>query len=294
MTSSAYLPLAGIRVVDTTVERGELCARLLADLGADVIKVEPPGGAASRALAPLAPDGTSLYFAVRNTNKRSATLDLQTSDGRGEFERLLAGADIWVTSASPSTQDDLAQVQLGHPHLVITSVTDFGLSGPYCNFVGTDDVLIAMGGMLARSGVVGRPPLLTPGSLAYDASSIMAAFLTLAALWQRNETGTGQLLDVSVMQAVSQLSDWSITNGSFIKAAGGMQDSVRNGSGPVYPLYPCADGYVRLIILSPRQWRAMRAWLGEPDVLQDPALDGLVGRGLPTISSSGRSSSLSV
>ena len=279
---SAYLPLAGIRIIDTTVERGELGARLLADLGADVIRVEPPGGASSRALPPFAPDGTSLYFAIRNTNKRSITLDLHTNDGRDEFERLLGGADIWVTSDATDGQDDLGfsvgQVSLRHPHLVVTSVTDFGLTGPYRNFVGTDDVLIAMGGMLARSGVVGRPPLLTPGSLAYDSSSIMAAFLTLAALWQRNETGTGQLLDVSVMQAVSQLSDWSITNGSFIKAAGGMQDTVRNGSGPVYPLYPCADGYVRLIILSPRQWRAMRSWLGEPDVLQDPALDGLVGR----------------
>ena len=287
MSGTAYLPLAGIRVIDTTVERGELCARLLADLGANVIKVEPPGGASSRSLPPLAPDGTSLYFAVRNTNKRSAVVDLLTNEGRNEFERLLGGADIWVTSTAPEAEDRVGlgpgelgveQVQLRQPHLVITSVTDFGRTGPYRDFVGTDDVLIAMGGMLARSGVVGRPPLLTPGSLAYDSSSIMAAFLTLAALWQRNETGQGQILDVSVMQAVSQLSDWSLTNGSFIKAAGGMQDNVRNGSGPVYPLYPCADGYVRLIILSPRQWRAMRAWLGEPDVLQDSALDGLVGR----------------
>ena len=282
MVDAGGLPLAGLRVIDSTVERGELCARLLADLGADVVKVEPPGGAASRNLPPLAPDGTSLFFALRNTNKRSVTIDVHDAGDRARFDALFATADIWVTSDRPGALEEVSltpgQVASRHPHLIITSITDFGLTGPYRDSVATDDVIVAMGGMLARSGVPARPPLLTPGSLAYDVASITAAFFTLAALWQAGAHGYGQVLDVSAHQAVSQLSDWSIANASFVNANGGVGDQIRNGSGPVYPLYPCADGYVRLIILSPRQWRAMRAWLGEPEILQDDKYDGLMAR----------------
>lgn len=280
MASNATRPLTGVRVVDTTDERGPLCTRILADLGADVVKVEPPGGAASRRLPPLAPDGQSLSFALRNVNKRSTTIDLAAD--RERFERLLAAADVWVDDHRPSELDALGldpeEVAARHPRLVVTAISDFGRTGPYRDFVATDHVMVAMGGMLCRSGVVGRPPLLTPGSLAYDVASTSAAFFTLAALWQRRRTGNGQALDVSVMQAVAQVTDWSMPNYTQIQAAGGLYGQVRAGSGPVYPLYPCADGYVRLIVLSPRQWHAIRAWLGEPEELQDDHWDSLLSR----------------
>ncbi len=266
------LPLHGLRVVDSTVERGELCARLLADLGADVVRAEPPGGVASRHLPPFAPDGTSLSFAVRNTNKRSVTVD-----GPAALDPLLAAADVWVDSSKPGTVDH-DEVLLRHPHLVIVSITDFGLTGPYAGFEATDDVLFGMSGMLCRSGAVGLPPVLAPGMLSYDTASTMAAFAAMAALWQRRSTGRGQVLDVSVMQAVAQITDWGLPNWSSITQQGGVYSGIRNGSGPVYPMYPCADGFVRLIILSARQWRSMRAWLGEPPELQDDALDGLIPR----------------
>ncbi len=282
MTSAEGRPLAGVRVIDTTEERGEMCARLLADLGADVVKVEPPGGSSGRTLPPFAPDGSSLSFAFRNYNKRGVVLDVTTEEGRTELDRLLAGADVWVDGHRPGEWADAgfdtATASKRHPHLVVTAITDFGQTGPYRDFVATDDVMVAIGGMLCRSGELGRPPLLTPGYLAYDVASTTAAFFTLAALWQREQTGEGQHLDVSVMQAVAQITDWSMANYTQIKAAGGLYGQVRNGSKPVYPLYPCADGYVRLIILSPRQWRAMRAWLGEPEILQDDHWDSLLGR----------------
>ncbi|MEX2626344.1 MAG: CoA transferase [Ilumatobacteraceae bacterium] len=282
MATNGPRPLTGVRVVDTADERGALCARILADLGADVVKVERPGGAPSRTLPPLAPDGQSLSFALRNVNKRSTTIDLATDDGRARFDRLLAGADIWVDGHRPTELEalglDLDQVARRHPRLVVTAISDFGRTGPYRDFVATDDVMVAMGGMLARSGVVGRPPLLPPGSLAYDVSSTSAAFFTLAALWQRARTGSGQVLDVSVMQAIAQITDWSMPNYSQIEGTGGIYGQVRSGSGPVYPLYPCADGYVRLIVLSPRQWHAIRAWLGEPEELQDEHWDSLLAR----------------
>lgn len=276
-------PLAGTRVVDSTDERGELCGRLLADLGADVVRVEPPGGVASRRLPPLAPDGTGLRFAVRNTNKRSVVLDLDDETDLGRLHDLLAGADAWIESHRPGRLaaalgcDHVGLVER-HPHLVVTSVTDFGLTGPYRDYVGTDDVLVGMGGLLFRSGTPERPPLLPPGSLAYDASSITAAFATLAALWQRRGTGRGQHVDLSVLQAVAQISDWALPNWSALGRSGQPPAQVRAGSGFIYPLYPCADGYVRLVVISTRQWRALRAWLGEPEALQDERWDQLLAR----------------
>ena len=281
MTTNAERPLAGVRVIDQAVEKGELCGRLLADLGAEVIRVEPPGGVASRRLPPFHKD-TSLYFAVRNLGKKSATIDLERTDGRERLERMLDDADVWVESFPPGLLAarglEFRGVLERHPPLVVTSITDFGQSGPYRDYQATDAVAVAMSGLLFRSGVPDKPPLLPPGSMAYDIAGTVAAFATIAALWQRVATGRGQHLDVSVMEAAAQTSDWALPNYSAIKALGGNYSEMRSGSAPVYPLYPCADGYVRLIILSPRQWHAMRAWLGEPEVVQDAHFDHLLGR----------------
>ena len=275
MATRGDLPLAGLRVVETCEEKGELCGRLLADLGATVIKVEPPGGASSRRLPPFAPDGeTSLWFAVRNSNKRSIELDIRQQPD--ELHHLLATADAWLESSTPGTVD-LAGVAARHPRLVITSITDFGQTGPYRDYVATDPVMVAVSGMLFRSGTPERPPLMTPGTMAYDVASTTAAFATLTALWQRETTGRGQRIDLSVMEALCQTTDWALPNYSVVSKQG-VYGEVRNGSGFVYPLYPCADGYVRLIVLSPRQWHSLRAWLGEPEVLQDEHWDSLLAR----------------
>jgi crotonobetainyl-CoA:carnitine CoA-transferase CaiB-like acyl-CoA transferase len=282
-------PLAGVRVVDSTDEHGELGGRLLADLGADVIRVEPPGGTGSRRLPPLGPDGTSLWFAVRNTNKRSVTLDTAAADtaerdrARERLHELLAGADAWIEGHRPGTLAgaigvDHDELRARHPHLVVVSVTDFGLTGPYRDFVGTDDVMVAMGGLLFRSGTQDRPPLLPPGSLASDATGVAAAFATLTALWQRRATGRGQHVDLSVLESVAQITDWSLPNWAAMVRAGRPYMTARSGSGLVYPIYPCADGHVRVVILSVRQWRAMREWLGDPEVVQDPHWDQLLNR----------------
>ena len=271
-------PLAGVSVVDMADEKGELCGRLLADLGADVIRVEPPGGGISRRLPPLAPDGhTSLYFTYRNTNKRGVTLDVTKPPGRELLHRLLADSDIWIESFQPgylaSLGLDPARVLAQHPSLIITSITDFGQTGPYRNFVGSDMIGLAMGGMMYRSGVPERPPVVAPGAIAYDSPGITAAFAVLMAYLQRIRSGRGQHLDVSVMESVANMSDWSLPSYS---QTGGFQH--RAGSGFIYPIYPCADGHVRLIILSRREWLAVRAWLGDPDTLMDEVWEQLMFR----------------
>jgi crotonobetainyl-CoA:carnitine CoA-transferase CaiB-like acyl-CoA transferase len=276
MLSDSDRPLAGIRVIDQADECGEMCGRLLADLGADVIRVEPPGGTASRSFPPFH-NGTSLYFAIRNLGKKSVTIDPESTDDRRRLDQLLGTADVWIES---HRADDLNRRDIleRHPGLVITSITPFGLTGPYRDYVATDAVLVAMSGLLFRSGVLGAPPLIAPGALAYDIAGTAAAFTTVTALWDRAKTGRGQHLDVSVIEAAAQTSDWAIPNFSATKARGGNYFELRMGSAPIYTMYPCADGYVRLIILSRRQWRAMRAWLDEPQVLQPDHFDHLLGR----------------
>ncbi len=276
MAPDSDRPLVGIRVIDHADENGEMCGRLLADLGAEVIRVEPPGGAASRRMPPFH-DDFSLYFAVRNLGKKSVTLDMDSADGRRRLDGLLDAADVWIESHR-SDDLDRREVLERHPGLVITSITAFGLTGPYRDYAATDAVLVAMSGLLFRSGVPGKPPLLPPGAIAYDIAGTTAAFATVAALWDRAKTGRGQHLDVSVMEAAAQTSDWAMPNFSAAKARGGSYYEIRTGSAPVYTMYPCADGYVRLIIVHPGHWRAMRAWLGEPHVLQAEHFDHLLGR----------------
>jgi len=271
-------PLSGVRVADMADEKGELCGRLLAHLSADVIRAEPPAGAVSRKLPPFAPDGrTSLYFAYRNAGKRGVTLDIEREAGRELLHRLLAGADIFIETHLPGYLASLglgpAQLVERYPRLIVASITDFGQTGPYRNYAGTDMVGFAMGGMMYRSGVAERPPVAAPGALAYDSTAITAGFAVMMAFFQRLRSGRGQHLDVSVMESVANLSDWSLPSFSL---SGGYQR--RAGSGLVYPLYPCADGHVRMVILSPREWRAVRAWLGEPDMIKDAVWEQLMFR----------------
>ncbi|MDP6980282.1 MAG: CoA transferase [Myxococcota bacterium] len=270
-------PLVGMRVVDLADEKGELCGRLLADLGAEVIRVEPPTGATSRSLAPFAPDGeTSLYFAYRNAGKRGTALDLATEDGRKQLKALLANADALIESTLPGSLGELGlgaeELRAEFPHLVITSISDFGQDGPYASYQGTNMVGVAMGGMLHRAGIPEKPPVVIPGHLAYDVAGVAGAQATLLAFWQRFDTGKGQHLDVSAMDATSALSDWSLANYSLNPGLG-----KRMGSG-IYTLYRCADGFMRMIVLVPKHWRTLLEWTGHPESLSDPKYEQFINR----------------
>src|SRR5262245_50148550 len=266
-------PLAGLSVVDLADEKGELCGRLLADLGADVLRVEPKGGARSRRIAPFH-GGASLGFAFRNAGKRGATLDLATESGRARLHVLLARADVLVESFAPAERARLAldpgDVLARHPHLVFASLSDFGSRGPYRDWVATDDVLEAMSGMVYKAGIPTKPPLIPPATIGVDVASFTAAYAVLLALYQRRLSGAGQHIDFSTLLGISQTTDWSYCNTSILRNGGHPIMEVRNGSGPVYTIYACKGGYVRLIVLSPRQWRAMWEWLGKPEAFADP------------------------
>jgi crotonobetainyl-CoA:carnitine CoA-transferase CaiB-like acyl-CoA transferase len=201
------LPLTGLRVVDATIERGELCARFLGDLGAEVVKVEPPAGSPARRLAPVR-DGVSMAWAVRNAGKLGVALDLGSADDRARFDDLLAHSDVLITSRVRLANGlDATDVARDHPHLVVVAITAFGLDGPFSDYVATDAVLSASGGIAFKAGVPEGPPLFPPGHLVDDLASVTAAFAALCALYQREQTGAGQFVEFSANEAVANAAD---------------------------------------------------------------------------------------
>jgi crotonobetainyl-CoA:carnitine CoA-transferase CaiB-like acyl-CoA transferase len=276
-------PLRGVRVLDLSDGLGELGTRYLADLGADVIRVEPPGGGRSRRLAPLA-DGVSLRYLTHNAGKRAVQADLDSAAGRTQFLALAATADLlfepgpagWL-AASGVTPRALRE---RCPALVVVSVSDFGGDGPYRDWQATEQVLLAMAGVLSRSGLPGRPPLIPPGQLASESAALQAAFAGLAAYLARLGTGAGDHADVSALEATALTLDPGFGIGG--SAAAGVSAAVGPRGRPdarhLYPIFRCRDGWARICVLSPRQWAGMFRWLGEPAELSDPALAAIGAR----------------
>jgi crotonobetainyl-CoA:carnitine CoA-transferase CaiB-like acyl-CoA transferase len=276
---SVNLPLRGVRVLDMADGKCEMTGRMLADLGADVVLVEPPQGAGSRRAQPIV-DGVSLYFASHNANKRSVALDLHAAAGREQFLQLVDAADILIETTRPGTLESL---QLGvpslhqrNPQLVVLSISDFGQTGPFSQFIGSNPVQDAMAGVLCRSGLPGTEvePLLPPGSLAYEMAAVQAVWCVLLAYWQRLEIGVGDHLDFSMFEGTAQIFDPILgVTGSAAAGKSAMQLAETRGrpaAGLFYPIFPCKDGYVRMCILNPRQWAGMSSWLGDDHPFTDP------------------------
>jgi crotonobetainyl-CoA:carnitine CoA-transferase CaiB-like acyl-CoA transferase len=275
--------LASLRVLDLSGDDGDAATRLLADLGADVLKVEPPGGSPWRTQTPTL-RGTSLRFALHNANKRSTVLEPSDPADRRRFAELVAGADIVVDSGNPGQATaygaSCADLADRHPQLVALSITDFGTTGPRSSWQATDPVLYALSGSLSRSGPTTGAPVLPPDGIASATAAVQAAWAVLVAYYHRLLCGTGDFIDFSRFDAVVMALDPVF--GAHGQAAAG----VRGASGwrgrpknqDAYPIYPCQDGYVRLCVLSPRQWHGLRRWLGEPDEFQDPKYDVLGAR----------------
>lgn len=208
--------LAPYRVLDLTDEKGFLCGKILADLGADVIKVEKPGGDSSRNVKPFYHDiphpEKSLYWFAYNLNKRSITLNIETADGKEILKRLVKTADFIVESFPVGYIDKLG---LGYsalsgvnPSIVLTSITPFGQQGPYKDFKASDITLIAMGGLLYITGYPEEPPVRITFPQSWLLAGSSAASATMVAHYYRQITGEGQHVDVSIQASIT----WAITN----------------------------------------------------------------------------------
>jgi crotonobetainyl-CoA:carnitine CoA-transferase CaiB-like acyl-CoA transferase len=281
-TTAGPRPLEGLRVIDMTGEWGALCGRLLGDFGADVILVEPPSGSPARSLPPSTDDGQSLWFLYRNFNKRGVVLDIDDETDRGRLLALLRDADVFVESTPVGVLAKLGispeELSQRFPRLIVCSITPFGQTGPYAHQVATDDVVFALSGWLASSGIPSKPPLLMPGSVPSDAAGLIGVFAIVSALIQRRHTQRGQHIDVSALEAMTQLNTWGLPNTSATVNHGGTPATVRTGSSPVYPHLRTKDGFVRLVILAPRQWHALWQWMGSPEELSDPFWATTAGR----------------
>ena len=253
--------LQNYRILDLTDEKGHLCGRLLGDMGADIIKIEPPEGDPSRHTGPFYHDEPnpekSLSWFYANANKRGITLNLETTGGRQILEQLVGSADLIIESFSPGY---MAKLGLDYsflvkikPDIILTSITPFGQSGPYAHYKVTDLVAVATGGMANVFGDADRPPVRISAPQAYYLGSQHAAIGSLFALYHRELTGEGDWVDVSIQEAILFTLTYHLPLWEH-------RQVVRRRSGPFFPrprpqplgefknrlIYPCQDGYVSL------------------------------------------------
>lgn len=276
--------LAGLRVVEYGgMVSAAYAAKLMADLGADVIKVEPPGGDAARRRGPFPrglegdADASGLYIYL-NANKRGVTLDLALDRDREAFERLLDGAGVFVHNLSlrqaGAVRLDDAWVRGGRPRLVHTWITPFGLTGPRAGYEGDELTAVAAGGWLSLSPATAPdatyPPLKAFGRQGDYQAGTTAAMAAMGALFARDQTGEGQLVDVSAQEVIGTevevaLARW-VYAGSMTRHFGG--GVVAAPTGPVR----CKDGYIFAMTAQPHQWPAFVHMMGDPEWGLDPRL----------------------
>lgn len=279
MNSPLSQALEPYRVLDLTQAIGWTCGKLLADLGADVIKIEPPGGDPERRLGPFYHDAPhperSLPWFVAHTNKRGITLNLDSADGQALWLALVRHADVVVESYPPGFMDQrgigFRQVSAWHPRLIWTSITPFGQDGPYAHYRASDLVGMAMGGLMSVCGDADRPPVRMRPSQAYLQAGLQAAVATLLAHHDRLRSGEGQFIDVSMQHAVSwtilptrqywDLNRLIIERGGTARAFG---DQLRR------IIFPCQDGHVAVMgVMNAREWGPMVEWLASEGMAED-------------------------
>jgi crotonobetainyl-CoA:carnitine CoA-transferase CaiB-like acyl-CoA transferase len=248
--------LDGYRILDLTSEPGFLAGKLLGDLGADVIKIEPPGGDPARRRAPFVggradPERSILWLAL-NTSKRGITLDLDTARGREIFLAVCKQADAVIESAGPADPQSLATRHLGYatlkatnPQLVMCSISPFGQTGPYSTFRGADMTAVAMGGNMYPTGNPDCAPVHCSLPTAYYHGGIEAAVGVVFALWGRETQGEGQFVDVSLQETMLMPNMTSPAQFPLTGLKGGrVGGGFRGGSAFFRELWPAADGYV--------------------------------------------------
>jgi len=272
--------LSGLRVVELAGPLGEWCGRLLAGMGADVVKVEPPGGGPTRTIGPFVADephpDRSLYFWQHNAGKRAVTLDLARAAGRALLGRLIRTADVLLETLPPGEAAtlglDYATLSREHPRLIVCSITPFGPDGPYAAYKTTDLVSMALGGPMQSCGYdpEAHLPPVRPGQYhSYYAAGDAALTGILAARLEREESGLGQHLDVAVHDCLAVTVEFANTYWYYSRQVVRRQTG-RHASPQVTARtqYRCADGrYLNLAL--PRD---ERGWLALLDLLREHGL----------------------
>ena len=270
--------LSPYTVLDLTDEKGELTSMVLGDLGADVIKVEPPAGSPSRVMGPLlenAPESErSLQYYAFNRNKRSVTLNLETEAGRKALFSLAEKADFIIESARPG---EMARKGLGfeamlqaNPRIVYVAISPFGQDGPYADFPASDLTLAAMGGPMSLQGHPDRPPVRLSLPQAWLHASVEAAVGALTAHALMLRTGQAQFVDVSAQTAMT----WTMLQGMVAHAVQGRDFNrggsiVQLGTINVQLVHECADGHVVVFPIGGALAKMVEWWVRDGIVPED-------------------------
>ena len=288
--------LKGIRILDMThVQAGPTCSQLLAWMGADVIKFEPPQGDATRGQLRDVAGADSLYFTMLNCNKRSITVNMKSPEGKSVFIDLLRKCDIVMENFGPGVLDRLGftweKVHEINPRIVMGSIKGFGSTGPYADFKAYENVAQAMGGAMSTTGVPDGPPFVTGAQIGDSGTGLHLAVGLLAALNQRHRTGKGQYVEVAMMDSVMNLCrvKWRdhqrLTRGSLpeysVATHQGMGATPRagndSGGGQLGNAIRCKPGGTNdfiYIVVQEAVWNALAARigpeLGMPDLATDP------------------------
>ena len=273
--------LSDYRILDLTDHKGVYCAKMLADLGADVIKVEKPGGDATRNFGPFYKDiahpEKSLYWWAYNTSKRGVTLNIETADGKDIFQRLVKTADVVVESSPPGYIDRLGLEYAAlceiNPGIVMTSISPFGQTGPYKDWKANDLVGWALAGQAYVTGDDDRPPCQVSFPHCYLVAGAHAASATLAALYYRELSGEGQRVDVSMQESVlwttlQLVQFWDMMKLNLFRAG-----SRRSMGTALFRLaFPCKDGHVGFLIAG-----GQLASISMPPLIKWMAEEGMLG-----------------
>jgi formyl-CoA transferase len=271
--------LAGVKVLDLTqFEAGTSCTEMLAWLGANVIKVEPPKmGEQGRWLLTEKPGVDSHYFMLLNANKRSVTLNLKSERGKEIFRELVKKVDILAENYSLGVLESLGlgyeSLREINPRLIYLTIKGFGTHGPYSKYKSFDMIAQATGGAMALTGFPGSPPLKPGPTIGDTGTGVHAACGVLAAYIQRERTGKGQKVEVAMQEAVFNFVRVPMM-GTYITNEPTPRAGNRLASGAIGDIYKCAPGgpndYVYMLCTTPEMFEAMCRTIGRPEVFEDP------------------------
>ena len=274
MASDPGLPLEGVVVLDCTqIMAGPFCTLLLADMGADVIKVENPnGGDDTRRMGPPFISGWSAAFLAINRNKRSLALNLRSEEGRGVFKALVGRADVVVENFRPGAMERLGLGYEGlkniKPSLIYCSISGFGQTGPYRERGGFDLVAQGMSGLMSVTGTPGGPPVKVGVPITDLTAGMYGAYGTLSAYIHRLRTGEGQQVDMSLLEAGIAYTFWESSVYFSTGQVPGPLGSAHRLSAP-YQALRTKDGYINIGAATQSTWEAMCRGIGREELLSD-------------------------
>ncbi|WP_226575391.1 CaiB/BaiF CoA transferase family protein [Acuticoccus sediminis] len=268
-------PLTGMRVIELAhIMAGPVCGLMLADMGADVVKVEKPNGDDTRRTVPPEVNGESAAFMIMNRNKRGIALDLKSDEGKAVLRRLLADADVVIENYRQGTMEKLGlgfeDLRKENPGLIYCAVSGFGRTGPYAARGGFDLVAQGMSGLMAITGEgPGRPPVKVGAPVSDITAGILAALGCASAYAHKLATGQGQMVDTSLLEAAITHTYWQ----SAIAFATGVSPGPMGSAHPLnapYQAFPTADGWINIGAANQSNWERLTKALGAPELAGDP------------------------